>query len=312
MEHHHEDGCCCHDHHDHEHIHEEEMKSQFEQALALYNLNIDDEKIGKEVSKLLSDHLQENNNKEVKKCIFNCIDFTTLNETDSDISVMKFTKKVNHIDEEHPEIGNVAAICVYPSFVEIVHDTLEVESVNIASVAGGFPSAQTFSEVKVAETALAVRDGATEIDIVMPVGKFLEGEYEEMCDEIGELKDICRDRKLKVILETGSLKTAVNIKKASILCMYAGADFIKTSTGKTSIGATPEAAYVMCKAIKEYFQKTGIRKGFKAAGGLKTVEDAVKYYTIVKEVLGKEWLNSKYFRIGTSSLAEKVLGEITD
>lgn len=293
-----------------EYSHYNENKSQFEQALALYNTEISDETVKNAVTKLIQEHLQENITPEVKKTILNCIDQTTLSESDSDRSVMEFTKKVNQLEEEHPELGNVAAICVYPCFAEIVRDTLEVESVGIACVSGGFPSSQTFSEIKVAETALAVKDGATEIDIVIPVGKFLDGEYEEMCDEISELKEICKDRKLKVILETGALKTAKNIKKASILSMYAGADFIKTSTGKIAVNATPEAAYVMCKAIKEYFQKTGIRKGFKAAGGIKTVEDAIIYYTIVKEILGKDWLNNKLMRFGTSSLCNKLLSDI--
>lgn len=293
-----------------EYSHYDERKSQFEQALALYKTEISDETVKNAVAKLLREHLQENITPEVKKTILNCIDQTTLSESDSDHSVMEFTKKVNLLEEEHPELGNVAAICVYPCFAEIVRDTLEVESVEIACVSGGFPSSQTFTEIKIAETALAVKDGATEIDIVIPVGKFLEGEYEEMCDEIAELKEICKERKLKVILETGALKTAENIKKASILSLYAGADFIKTSTGKIAVNATPEAAYVMCKALKEYFQKTGIRKGFKAAGGIRTVEDAIVYYTIVKEVLGKEWLNRKLMRFGTSSLCNKLLSDI--
>ena len=182
----------------------------------------------------------------------------------------------------------------------------------IACVSACFPSSQSFIEVKVAETALAIKDGATEIDIVQSVGKFLSGDYETVCDEISELKEVCGDKKLKVILETGCLKTASNIKKASILAMYAGADYIKTSTGKLEPAATPEAAYVMCQAIKEYYNKTGIQIGFKPAGGMKTVEDALKYYTIVKEVLGEKWLTNQYLRLGTSSLANKLLSEILD
>jgi deoxyribose-phosphate aldolase len=164
--------------------------------------------------------------------------------------------------------------------------------------------------VKIAETALALKEGATEIDIVMSVGKFLSGDYEGVCDEIQELKDLCGDKSLKVILETGALKSAENIKKASILSMYSGADFIKTSTGKEAPGATPEAAFVMCKAIKEYYAKSGRKVGFKAAGGITSIEDALLYYNIVEDVLGKEWLNSKLFRIGTSRLASTLLSEI--
>ena len=164
--------------------------------------------------------------------------------------------------------------------------------------------------MKVAETALAIKDGATEIDIVMPVGKFLNGDYEGVSDDINELKQTCGKAAMKVILETGCLKTAANIKKASILAMYAGADYIKTSTGKEKISATPEAAYVMCQAIKEYYDKTGIQIGFKPAGGINSPMDALIYYTIVKEVLGEKWLTNKWFRLGTSRLANMLLSEI--
>ncbi len=199
---------------------------------------------------------------------------------------------------------------MYPNFAAIVKNTLEVDGVNIACVSGGFPSSQTFIEVKVAETALAIADGADEIDIVISIGKFLSGDYEGMCEEIQELKEVCKERHLKVILETGALKSASNIKKASILSMYSGADFIKTSTGKQQPAATPEAAYVMCEAIKEYYQKTGIKIGFKPAGGINTVNDAIIYYTIVKELLGEEWLDNQLFRLGTSRLANLLLSDI--
>ena len=246
----------------------------------------------------------------MKKFLFNCIDLTTLNTTDSDESVMRFTEKVNLFDDEFPDLKNVAAICVYPNFAQVVKDTLEVEGINIACVSGGFPSSQTFTEVKIAETAMALADGADEIDIVIPVGAFLSGDYETMCEEIMELKETCKEHHLKVILETGALKTASNIKKASILSMYSGADFIKTSTGKQQPAATPEAAYVMCQAIKEYYEQTGNKVGFKPAGGINTVNDALIYYTIVKEVLGKEWLSNELFRLGTSRLANLLLSEI--
>lgn len=254
--------------------------------------------------------MPENNNLDVKKFLFNCIDLTTLKTEDSDESVMKFVQRVNQFDEEHPDLKNVAAICVYPNFAEIVKDTLEVEDVKIACVSAGFPSSQTFIEVKVAETALALKDGADEIDIVISVGKFLAGDYETVCDEMEELKATCGEHHLKVILETGSLKTASNIKKASILAMYSGADFIKTSTGKQQPAATPEAAYVMCQAIKEYYEKTGRKVGFKPAGGINCVNDALVYYSIVKEVLGEEWLDNEFFRLGTSRLANLLLSEI--
>ncbi len=289
----------------------EYAENKIDQALKLYNLNLDDEVIAKRVRNLLADHLQENKTLEVKKFLLNSVELTTLKTTDSDDSVLKFVEKVNEFDDKYPELGHVATVCVYPNFAKICHDTLENENVEIACVAGCFPSSQSFIEVKIAETALAVRDGATEIDIVMPVGKFLSGDYDGVAMEIQELKEVCGERCMKVILETGCLKTAQNIKKASIIAMYAGADYIKTSTGKLEPAATPEAAYVMCTAIKEYYEQTGVQIGFKPAGGMKTVEDALTYYTIVKEVLGDKWLTNKWLRLGTSSLANKLLTDIT-
>ena len=288
----------------------EPNKSKYDAALAKYNTQLDDAEVAAQVAKIMTEKVPANDTLDVKKFLFNCIDLTTLKSEDSDESVMKFTQKVNQFDELHPDLKNVAAICVYPNFAEIVKDTLEVEDVKIACVSGGFPSSQTFIEVKVAETAMAIMEGADKIDIVISVGKFLSGNYEEMCDEIQELKETCKDHHLKVILETGALKTASNIKKASILSMYAGADFIKTSTGKQQPAATPEAAYVMCQAIKEYYKETGIKIGFKPAGGINTVNDALVYYTIVKEILGEEWLNNSLFRLGTSRLANLLLSDI--
>lgn len=288
----------------------EPNKSKYDAALAKYNTQLNDAEVAAQVAKIMTEKVPANDSLDVKKFLFNCIDLTTLKSEDSDESVMKFTQKVNQFDELHPDLKNVAAICVYPNFAEIVKDTLEVEDVKIACVSGGFPSSQTFIEVKVAETAMAIMEGADEIDIVISVGKFLSGNYEEMCDEIQELKETCKDHHLKVILETGALKTASNIKKASILSMYAGADFIKTSTGKQQPAATPEAAYVMCQAIKEYYKETGIKIGFKPAGGINTVNDALVYYTIVKEVLGEEWLSNSLFRLGTSRLANLLLSDI--
>ncbi|MEG2573580.1 MAG: deoxyribose-phosphate aldolase, partial [Bacteroides sp.] len=286
------------------HDHEE---NRYALALSKYNTNLKDEEIKTKVAAIIEKKVPENNTEAVKRLLFNCIDLTTLNTTDSEEKVMNFTEKVNQFDEQFADMKNVAAICVYPNMAGIVHDTLEVDSVNIAAVAAGFPSSQTFIEVKIAETAMALMEGATEIDIVISVGKFLAGDYETMCDEIQEIKDTCKDRHLKVILETGALINASNIKKASILAIYAGADFIKTSTGKQQPAATPEAAYVMCEAIKEYYELTGNKIGFKPAGGLNTVNDALIYYSIVKEILGEEWLNNKYFRLGTSRLANLLL-----
>ena len=288
----------------------EPTRSKYEEALAKYDTHLNDADIAAQTAAIIEKKVPENHTLDVKKFLFHCIDLTTLNTTDNDESVMRFTQKVNLFDEEYPDLKNVAAICVYPYFAEIVKDTLEVEDVKIACVSGGFPSSQTFTEVKVAETAMAIQDGADEIDMVLSVGKFLAGDYESVCDEIQELKEVCKEHHLKVILETGALKTAENIKKASILSMYAGADFIKTSTGKQQPATTPEAAYVMCQAIKEYHAETGIQIGFKPAGGINTVNDAIVYYTIVKEVLGEEWLNNQRFRLGTSRLANLLLSDI--
>lgn len=285
-------------------------QNKYNATLAKYNTKLNDNDVAAQVSAIIDSKVAENNTLDVKKFLFNCIDLTTLNTTDSDESVMKFTQNVNRFEESYPDLKNVAAICVYPCFAEIVKDTLEVEDVNIACVSAGFPSSQTFIEVKVAETAMAILDGADEIDIVISVGKFLSGDYETMCDEIAEIKATCKEKHLKVILETGALQSAENIKKASILSMYAGADFIKTSTGKQQPAATPEAAYVMCQAIKEYYEQTGVKVGFKPAGGINCVNDALIYYTIVKEVLGDEWLTNKLFRLGTSRLANLLLSEI--
>lgn len=290
--------------------HHAEEESKYDFVLAEYNCTLNDDEVAASVKRIIEEKVEQNNTVEVKKFLFNCIDLTTLKCTDSEESVMAFTEKVNQFDDSYPDLKNVAAICVYPNFAKIVSDTLQVEDVEIACVSGGFPSSQTFQEIKIAETAIAVHEGATEIDIVLNVGKFLSGDYEGVCDEIQELKSVCGERHLKVILETGALKSAENIKKASILSMYSGADFIKTSTGKESPAATPEAAYVMCTAIKEYYQKTGIRIGFKPAGGINTVHDALVYYTIVKELLGEEWLSNELFRLGTSRLANLCLSEI--
>ena len=269
-----------------------------------------DNTVAAELQEILAKHFDENNNVEVYKQCFNAIDLTALNSTDTVESITKMVERVNAFESEYPELPNVAAICTYPNFAVVVKGALEVSNVEVAVVAGGFPSSQTFQEIKTAESSLAVADGATEVDIVLNLGLFYAGNYEEACDEIAEIKESIRNARLKVILETGALKTAAAIKKASILSMYSGADFIKTSTGKVYPGATLEAAYVMCKCIKEYYDKTGNMVGFKVAGGVSSTDDAVKYYTIVKEILGEKWMNNKYFRIGTSRAANYILSSI--
>ena len=296
--------------HQHEHHHHEEEVSKYEKTLQQYTIELDDAQVQQAVKTMIAEKTRANDTPGVKKFLFGSIELTTLKTTDSDESVMEFAERINQFDAAYPNLPHVATICVYPCFASIVSETLEVDGVEIACVSGSFPSSQALIEVKIAETALAVKDGATEIDIVMPVGKFLSGDYEGVCDDISELKQTCGTAAMKVILETGCLRNASDIKKASILSMYAGADYIKTSTGKEKIAATPEAAYVMCQAIKEYYNETGIQIGFKPAGGINSVMDALIYYTIVKEVLGDKWLTNKWFRLGTSRLANLLLSEI--
>jgi deoxyribose-phosphate aldolase len=280
-------------------------------VLRTHSFDLSDEQVKSKVAELINEKYAENNNKQVYKLLYSCIDLTSLNGTDTREHIWKMVQQVNDFEGTNPEIDNVAAICVYPNFAKTVREALTAD-VQIACVSGGFPTSQTFTETKIAETALAVMDGADEIDIVINLGLFFGEEYEEMCEEIGEIKFACHEAKLKVILETGALKTATNIHNAAILAMYSGADFIKTSTGKIYEGATLEAAYVMCHAIKSYYDKTKTKIGFKVAGGVSSVEDAVKYYTIVKEILGSEWCNKDLFRIGTSRLANTLLKAIED
>ena len=285
-------------------------KSKYDQMLSQYNTAIKDSDVAAKVAEIIENKVPENDTLEVKKFLMGSVELTTLKTTDSEESVLAFTEKVNKFEDAYPELPHVATICVYPCYAKIVSQSLEVEGVEVACVSGSFPSSQALIEIKTVETALALKDGATEIDIVMSVGKYLSGDYETLCDEISELKAICGERKMKVILETGLLPSASDIKKASLLAMYAGADYIKTSTGKEKPAATPEAAYVMCQAIKEYYNKTGIQIGFKPAGGLNTVHDAIVYYTIVKEVLGKKWLTNQWLRLGTRRLANLLLSEV--
>ena len=265
------------------------------------NVTEDDAKVKAEVQKIIEEHAAENNTAQVQEFLLNTVDLTTLSTTDSERSVAAFTQKVNDYWRNYPDLKNVAGVCVYSNFAQVVRANLEVSDVDVVVCSASFPASQAHLETKIAETALAVADGADEVDIVINMGYFLDGAYEELCDEISEIKHACHGKLLKVILETGCLETAENIKKASILAMYSGADFIKTSTGKIYPGA----------CIKEYYEKHGIMVGFKAAGGIRTTEDAVKYYTIVKEVLGEKWLDNRYFRIGASSLANALFQSFT-
>lgn len=253
---------------------------------------------------------QDLKSREWYELALSCIDLTTLNSTDSHIQGEKFARKVSGFSKEFPGLPNVAAICVYPTLVESVKKNLHAPDVQLAAVAAGFPSSQTFLEVKVQEIEMAIARGASEIDIVLNLGNFLSEDYSAVIQEITILKRSCGSAHLKVILETGALKSSAKIWKASIMAMQSGADFIKTSTGKLEPAATPEAAWVMCCAIKNYYEKTGKKIGFKAAGGIVETTDALKYIAIVKDVLGDEWLNNSLLRIGASRLANNLLSSI--
>ena len=305
MNHQHDkDHCECGHNHDNEY-------NRYESVVEQSNVCIDDAQVAEAVNRILDEHCQENMTEAVYRQLLNSVDLTTLNTDDSEHSVAQFVQKVNDFEQNHPDIENVAAVCVYSNFAQIARAQLEVSKVNIAVCSACFPSSQAHLETKIAETALAIQDGADEVDIVLNVGYFRDEAWEELCDEISEIKHAMGDHHLKVILETGLLKTAQNIRRASLLAMYSGADFIKTSTGKGYPGASIEAAYVMCQCIKEFYQKHGIKVGFKASGGIRTTDDAVRYYTIVNEVLGEEWLTNELFRIGASSLANALLQSIT-
>lgn len=246
------------------------------------------------------------------KLAFSCIDLTTLGAEDTQEKGKNMAEKVSLFPRHFMELPNVAAICVYPTLVKTVRDNLKDHNVALAAVAAGFPSSMTFLEVKELETAMAVAAGANEIDIVISIGTFLEGNIEQVMQEISSVKTSCGEAHLKVILETGALKSPENIWKASMCAMQAGADFIKTSTGKMEPAATPEAAWVMCSAIKKFHELTGIKIGFKAAGGIVESADALYYVAIVKEILGEDWLNPQLFRIGASRLANNLLTSITE
>ncbi len=282
---------------------------KFEELFAQYDWSLTDEQVKEHVALILKEHFDENNHIDVWKQCLHQIDLTTLNGDDTTAKVTGMAQRVNEFSKHYPEIPNVAAICVYPALVKTVRENL-TEPIGIAAVAAGFPASQTFIEIKVAEAAMAVAAGATEIDIVISIGKFLEGKYQEVFDEISEIKSAIRDAHLKVILETGALKSALNIYRASILAMAAGADFIKTSTGKIAVNATPEATYVMCSAIRDWKEKTGQKVCYKPAGGVSTTEEAVQHYTLVKEILGEDWLNNNSFRFGASRLANNLLSSI--
>ena len=284
--------------------------SKYNNMLKEYDLNITDEQVKEAVKKIIAEKVPENDTLEVKKFLLGSVELTTLRTVDTEEDVLAMVEKVNKFAQEYPTLPHVAAVCAYPCFTKLIAESLEVDGVDITNVTGNFPSSQTFLEVKTIETKLAIQDGATQIDIVLPVGKFLSGDYEDVYDTVSELKQTCGEIPMKVILETGDLPNARSIKEAALLSMFAGAEYVKTSTGKEKVSATPEAVYIMCTAIKEFYDKTGIQVGLKPAGGINTVMDAVIFYTIYKEKKKKKWLDNYWFRLGTSRLTNLLLSEI--
>jgi deoxyribose-phosphate aldolase len=283
------------------------MTNKIIEALNQYS-TLSEKEIEINVKAILDEKMAKNRNRTVYETILSGIDLTSLGITDTEEEIANLTERVNDFGDKYSELPNVAAICVYPSLVKIVRETL-TEGIEIAAVAGGFPHSQTFMEVKIAEIALAIADGASEIDTVFPIGKLLDEKYTEIMDEIKELKSVCKEKRLKVILESGALKIP-DLQKAAILAMESGADFIKTSTGKQQPAATTTAAFCMCQMILEYYEKSGRKVGFKASGGISTTEEALQYYCIVESVLGKEWLTRDLFRCGATRLANNVVSDI--
>ena len=275
-----------------------------------YDFNFTDESVQNSVKEILAKNFAKNDNKDVYRKCLSLIDLTSLNATDTEEKIEKMMQKVNDFPQ-HFDTPNVPAVCVYPALVPIARQTL-TGNTKIAAVSACFPTSQTFIEAKVAETALTALAGADEIDVVISLGKFLSGNFLDVLEELEEIKAACRKAHLKVILESGSLLSCADIKKASIIAIAAGADFIKTSTGKTEPAATLEAAFVMCQTIKEFYRKSGVKIGFKPAGGIATAKDAVEFYTIVEHILGEEWLNADLFRFGASRLANDLLSKIYD
>ena len=283
---------------------------KYHKAISLYEPIEGD--VTAKVQAIIDKHYKECYTPEVLKLLYSSIDLTTLMGGDTDESVTKMVAGVNDFETNHPDIPNVAAICVYPALVPTVKATLTCPDVRIASVAAGFPASQTFPEIKVAEVSMAVAEGANEVDVVLNLNRFLSEDYDGVCTEIEELKDAAHGAHLKVIIESGLLAEPRQIQIASILSLYSGADFIKTSTGKEYPGASLEAAYVMCQTLRKYYELHGERRGFKASGGVRTPEDVVKYYCIVKELLGEEWLTPELFRLGASSLGKNLLKAIEE
>lgn len=288
------------------------LQSMFESYRNQAEFNKSNEENKREIEKILVTQFDDNNNQTVWKSCLGCIDLTTLNGEDTTTKIQQMAEHVNHFAEQFPQLPNVASICVYPAMVETVKKYLNVDDVHITAVSAGFPASQTLLDVKVLETQCCIKNGANEIDIVISIGKFLEGRDEEVFSEIAAIRNLLPTQQLKVILETGVLQNPKLIYKASMLAMAAGADFIKTSTGKVAINATLDATYVMCLAIRDWYAKTGKKIGYKAAGGISTTKEAVQHYTIAHSILGETWMNKKFFRFGASRLANNLISSIVN
>ena len=275
-----------------------------------YHHPIDQVGVGERASHLFSRSIKKESKIKALKLVLSMIDLTTLEGKDSPGKVKQLCYKAAHLHDQFPNVPSVAAICVYPTMVPIAKETLEGTNINVASVATAFPSGMTSLEYKLEEVKMVVTAGADEVDMVVSRGKFLQGEYNYVADEIAQVKEACGEAHLKVILETGELVTLDNVRLASDIAMEAGADFIKTSTGKVSPAATPPVVLVMLEAIRDYYKKTGKKIGMKPAGGISKSKLAIQYLVMVKETLGLDWLNADLFRFGASSLANDVLMQI--
>jgi len=270
------------------------------------------DKVGVEerVSRFQKRSIKTNSKMDGLKMVLNMIDLTTLEGKDTPGKVRQMCYKAIHLHDSFPGLPTVAAVCVYPSMVGLAKSMVKDSGLKVASVSTAFPSGQAPLDVKITDTKYAVDQGADEIDMVISRGKFLAGEYAFVFDEIAQIKEVCGQARLKVILETGELATLDNVRKASDLAIYAGADFIKTSTGKIQPAATMQVTYTMLMAIRDYYDETGIMIGMKPAGGISNSKLALHNLVMVKELLGDDWLTNKWFRFGASSLANDVLMQI--
>lgn len=279
------------------------------EILAVYNcINLED-RIQFDLDGVVEKEIRQAYCVENLEFCVSCMDYTTLKVSDTEDSVRTFVTDLQKKLKKF-SIRDVAAVCVFPNYAGIVRELLQSTEIQTAVVAGNFPNSQTFTEIKLAESKMAIGAGAQEVDVVIAVGDMLEKNYDKVYRELKAIRKVCEGVRLKVILETGELKDVESIFYASLIAAYAGADFIKTSTGKVPVNATPESVYVMCDAIKQYYAQTGRRVGLKVAGGVSKAQNAIRYLTIVNHVLGSEWLTPYYFRIGASQLMDDLIKEI--